>query len=102
MGVRVKGGWGMSQVRVSVIYKFNCLHQFWKMFWAVEAVQCILSGSVMKVSWGISNRNGKCVAMVLLINFKFCCCVCERRVEKLIMGKYMCALGKVMEACFWS
>ncbi len=54
---------------------------------AVVGVQWMLSGSVWNESWGISAKNGKCVAMVLLRSLRFACCFMVRFVEWLIMGK---------------
>ena len=49
--------------------------------------QWMLSFSVKKVSWGISAKNGKYVAIVLFIYLRLCCCLMVRLSEKLIIGK---------------
>lgn len=69
------------------------------MFLAVSAFQWILSCSVVNVSCGISVRNGKYVAMVLLIILRLFCCVGVRWGEWFMMGKYMSAFGNVTVAC---
>lgn len=48
---------------------------------AVVGVQWMLSGSVWNESWGISAKNEKYVAMVLLRSLRFACCFMVRFVE---------------------
>lgn len=61
---------------------------------AVVGVQWMLSCSVMNMSCGILARNGRYVAIVLLMSLRFCCCLGVRLGENLMMAKYMSALGK--------
>lgn len=75
------------------------MHQWSKIYLSVIGFQWILSGSVVKSSCGISVRNGKWVAMMVLISVRLLFCLRVRFVEKFMMGKNMSEFGKVTVSC---